>query len=112
MTKADRLNMLRERARALGVRRFVGRVCMAVPRREIKRRYFRHVLQDCADPRAHETLKRWVKVPDAAPDHAALKPHRIGRKTALTRIAERWDERRLDPSFGRRNGGRSSFSSV
>lgn len=49
-----------------------------------------------------ERRTAWMQQPDPKPS-LAPKPARTAKKSALQRIADRWEERRLDPSWGRRN---------
>lgn len=90
MEKANRLQLLRSRLKALG-----GYV--SIPRHEPKRPYVPrlHHSSQCVrtDQFVREMPHDWLSKADSRPLRT-LRATRTVRKTALTRIAERWDERK------------------
>jgi len=101
MDKADRAQLLRQRLKSLGG-------CAPIPKatrrgQAATRRPFLNFIHLAIEQHSHEMPKKWVYSPDPA-SKAHLTPitSRTERKSALGRIADRWEERKLAERLSRR----------
>ena len=93
VNKEQRVQMIRAGLLRMRGNYFVGS-CARKEKREIRRRYFRNYIHLCVGEHVKEMPQDWITTSDKGRDPIALRTARTGRKTALTRIAERWDERK------------------